>query len=108
METNFKGTKGELEILEYVNDLEIGTLQSTLICTLPSKTDEYLANAQLLVDAFDIRQQINFDLPELLKQRNEMFKMLRVLSIYSENEFIPQHRFEEIKQLIKESNKNKL
>lgn len=34
-------------------------------------------NAQLIVDAGNVRQQINFDLPELLRQRNEMLEMLK-------------------------------
>jgi hypothetical protein len=37
------------------------------------------ANANLIVDAFKVRQQINCELSELLEQRNEMLAMLEEL-----------------------------
>lgn len=39
--------------------------------------EEAQANAQLTADAFNVRQQINVDLPEILKQRNEMVQVLK-------------------------------
>jgi predicted Zn-dependent peptidase len=43
-------------------------------------TDEEMdANANLIVDAFKVRQAINCELSELLQQRNEMLAMLELL-----------------------------
>jgi len=79
----FKGTKGVFEVLEYINDLEVGKLDGTLICTLPTKTDEYLANANLMCDALNTIQKCNLLPSELLEQRNEILEILeRVLKIY--------------------------
>jgi hypothetical protein len=39
------------------------------------------ANANLIVDAFKVRQQINCELSELLEQRNEMLAMLERVSV---------------------------
>jgi hypothetical protein len=77
----FKGTRGEVEIL--INN-EIGLLITAMngnksICSVwnsDTLEEERQANANLIVDAFKVRQQINCELSELLQQRNEMLAML--------------------------------
>jgi len=72
--SKFKGTIGEIEITLHN---EVGTLLSSNgkgVLTLWGKNRQ--ANANLIVDAFKVRQQINCELSELLEQRNEMLEML--------------------------------
>jgi predicted Zn-dependent peptidase len=42
-------------------------------------SDTLEEDANLIVDAFKVRQQINCELSELLQQRNEMLAMLELL-----------------------------
>ena len=103
----FKGTRGEVKINV---DNEVGLLigsEKVAICTLWNhETKEIkLENANLIVDAFKVRQQINCELTELLEQRNEMLAMLEdvVLGIRGEV-FMPTSN--EIEQLIKKVKDN--
>lgn len=54
----FKGTKGKWEVLEYKNDLEIGNQLSTLVCSLPNKSEEYTANALLISKAPEMLEML--------------------------------------------------
>ena len=82
METNFKGTSGEVEVYGISSDLV-----ETYIDKKPFMDIEFLnlqsldwddnkivteANAQLITDAFNTRQQINCDLPEFLERYNKV------------------------------------
>lgn len=64
-----------------------------------STSIESQANAQLIADAGNVRQQISFDLPELLRQRDELLDVLE--SIENDNNCIPAWMWEKIKTTIK-------
>jgi hypothetical protein len=103
----FKGTRGEVFAccikakphFLFTNDGE------TTICAFTQKQDsgielpieEVQANANLIVDAFKVRQSINCELSELLEQRNEMLAMLENYDHYTKKE---------IEQLIKKVKDN--
>jgi len=75
MTQEFKGTRGEIEITLHN---EVGTLLSSNgkgVLTLWGKNRE--ANANLIVDAFKVRQQINCELSELLEQNNQNLILLK-------------------------------
>jgi hypothetical protein len=105
--SEFKGTRGEVEIL--INN-EIGLLITSMngnksICSVwnsDTLEEEVQANANLIVDAFKVRQQINCELSELLEQRNEMLAMLEKIL---EKDFDYDY-YKEIKQLIKKVKDN--
>jgi hypothetical protein len=95
----FKGTRGEVEIL--INN-EIGLLITAMngnksICSVWN-SDTLEEDANLIVDAFKVRQQINCELSELLEQRNEMLAMLE--------EVRKHYRSRELEQLIKKVKDN--
>jgi hypothetical protein len=74
----FKGTRGEVEIL--INN-EIGLLITAMngnksICSVWN-SDTLEEDANLIVDAFKVRQSINCELSELLEQRNEMLEFIQ-------------------------------
>lgn len=82
----FKGTKGVFnsnQFLENFNHLiftvEKGEMKDE-ICkvygTGENTPEEIKANVNLIIDAFNVRQKINFDLPELLYQRDHFLEML--------------------------------
>ena len=89
MKNNFKGTRGEvINSGGDNNSIDIVMPDDTTISIDRQSryTGEYVlsregmeSNAQLIVDAFNIRQQINFDLPELLEQRNKVVELLGLL-----------------------------
>lgn len=85
MKTNFKGTKGKtyLERHPFRKGEIIVNSQKSEICRINEANFEFQEeaeeNGRLIIDAFNVRQQINFDLPELLKQRNEMLEFLSSL-----------------------------
>lgn len=62
-----------------------------------SPDDIYEENIKLVTDAGNVRQKIDFDLPELLEQRNEL---LEVLSLIMKTENITNHCYDDIKKLI--------
>lgn len=101
METNFKGTRGKVKKhIEYdkkykqpVISIDVGNYDC--VATIWTGLDkgqeirkEDLANSQLIVDAFNIRQQINFDLPELLERYNELERWKKeASSVFSQIDF---------------------
>jgi hypothetical protein len=88
----FKGTRGEVKkrkfsarttifIQDGRNFIDVWGNGIALV------TDEEMdANANLIVDAFKVRQQINCELSELLEQRNEMLAMLENYDHYTNKE----------------------
>jgi len=91
METNFKGTTGEY--YSYFNgqyhevkreedhkdnriqNIHLMLYNDDVQSLVDSKECE--ANRDLIRDAFNVRQQINVDLPELLKQRDELLELVK-------------------------------
>jgi len=111
--SGFKGTRGEVGIL--INN-EVGLLITAnngnkSIATLwnDDVDNDTEANANLIVDAFKVRQQINCELSELLDQRNEMLAMLEVMVQEFDRENATEYEFQvcyKAKQLIKKVKKN--
>jgi hypothetical protein len=60
--------------------------------------EEMESNANLIVDAFKVRQQINCELSELLEQNNEMLAMLEECNLH--------YKSNKLKQLIKKVKDN--
>lgn len=84
METNFKGTRGEADFMSadrfgvpYIIHVDNETVFQ---CYNTKKGNDAKENVELVIDAFNIRQQINFDLPELLEQRNKAVELLEKLT----------------------------
>lgn len=80
--SEFKGSKGFVRYKNYnFNLIEISVGEKKVAevkkCVIDSELE---ANANLIVDAFKVRQQINCELSELLEQRNEMLEKLEYLS----------------------------
>jgi len=87
--SEFKGTRGKVYLSE--NKSAILTENNSLIVRVfDGKGNALLehkkqsqkiveTNANLIIDAFNVRQQINCELPELLEQKNEMLGMLELL-----------------------------
>lgn len=91
METNFKGTTGEY--YSYFNgqyhevkrkeDHQDNRIQSISLMLYNDDiqslvdSEECKANRDLIRDAFNVRQQINVDLPGLLKQRDELLEAVK-------------------------------
>jgi len=115
----FKGTIGEVKtspIIEYtkgVNTIEIyvdGNVKNpngVWICQvnaiIDEEKEEFEASANLIVDAFKVRQQINCELSELKEQRDEMLEMLERLKTHFG--LFPNDRID-IQQLIKKVKDN--
>jgi hypothetical protein len=104
----FKGTRGEVKkhknsvrttlfIQDGRNLIDVWGKGIALVTE-----EEMDANANLIVDAFKVRQQINCELSELLEQRNEMLAMLEKIL---EKDFDYDY-YKEIKQLIKKVKDN--
>ena len=82
----FKGTKGEAVLykLDHIGCINVsldghvgfGSFIEIWYHQFENGKIEAEANANLIVDAFKVRQQINCELSELLEQRNEMLAML--------------------------------
>lgn len=77
--SEFKGSKGNIKKDE--NLIFVDNYFQTHICKLVNVYNDEVtqANAELIVEAFDIRQQIPFSLTELKRQRDEMAEMLKEL-----------------------------
>jgi len=77
--SEFKGTEETVNIdanIIFADDY----FQSHIAKMSDAYNDEITeANANLIVDAFKVRQQINCELSELLEQRNEMLEVLEDL-----------------------------
>jgi hypothetical protein len=103
----FKGTRGEVKkhknsvrttlfIQDGRNLIDVWGKGIALVTE-----EEMDANANLIVDAFKVRQQINCELSELLEQRNEMLAMLEeILEAQESGEVFHSYKIE---QLIKEA-----
>jgi hypothetical protein len=84
----FKGTRGKV-FKEKLSNLSNGwiniKIENATITIYPynGRKDKTItnANANLIVDAFKVRQSINCELSELLEQRNEMLTMLKRVSV---------------------------
>jgi hypothetical protein len=84
----FKGTRGKV-FKEKLSNLSNGwiniKIENATITIYPynGRKDKTItnANANLIVDAFKVRQSINCELSELLEQRNEMLSMLKRVSV---------------------------
>jgi len=105
--SEFKGTIGGVEIK--INN-EVGLLigyDNIAICTLWNHETEEIkvANANLIIDAFKVRQQISCELSELLEQNKEMLAMLE--KIYYSND-INSTLYYEMIQLIKKVKGNEI
>lgn len=102
--SEFKGTRGEIEKIHVSNDrgdyfkVMCG---NTSICNITTRNDEQVKhNANLIVDAFKVRQQINCELSDLLEQRNKMLEMLeRIMVNYDKGT----QTYLECQKLIKQS-----
>lgn len=116
MENEFKGTKGKWVIKQDHPDGQIIGISAqnendsldwmSLTLFNAKSIEKQQANAQLIADAGNVRQQINFDLPELLKQRNEMLEMLgEIIHIFEDNNNSSDESdlLKKAKELIKES-----
>ena len=85
----FKGTKGEAVLYkpDHIGCINVsldghvgfGSFIEIWYHQFENGKIEAEANANLIVDAFKVRQQINCELSELLEQRNEMLAMLEEL-----------------------------
>lgn len=110
----FKGTRGNVNMMSgsIPNMIQIYATNENLemICKvykdgiLHNYDQDYEANANLIVDAFKVRQQINYELSELLEQRNEMLDALKVcyssLCTYGDHPIIEkqvEHIFKKVK-----------
>jgi len=108
--SEFKGTRGEV----FEQQRMIQT-KDEFICDIICLDGKLQANANLIVDAFKVRQQINCELLELLEQRNEMLAMLEKLAnlkyakdLYGKNDYyleVMPKTWKETEQLIKKVNK---
>jgi len=110
MKTNFKGTIGEVKakMLFCENDITKLVIENkekeiilvTDIAVNGKHSVEAVFNNALIADAFNIRQQINCDLPELLERYNEM---LEVLQNVLNNSKVPNDLFYIAKNVVKKS-----
>ena len=114
--SEFKGTKGNIQMMfggfstkkNIPNMIQIYATNENLemICKvykdeiLHNKNQDFEANANLIVDAFKVRQQINIELSELKEQRDEMLQMLEEVHYTLENEGFTETR-NNMQQLIK-------
>jgi len=93
----FKGTTEDLKIrISNEIGISIGS-DNESICTVWNH-EKKEANANLIIDAFKVRQQINCELSELLEQNKEMFEMLSV--ILEGKCDIPEWKKEKAKQIL--------
>jgi hypothetical protein len=114
--SEFKGTRGGIENNGGDNasiDIILSNNATISICRydrysteLVGTREEMESNANLIVDAFKVRQQINCELSELLEQRNEMLVLLsRCQDVI--NHYVNGHKLTlEIEQLIKKVKDN--
>lgn len=100
METNFKGTTGEMiqSGKNAVHKENVGCVALTF--QTYNEEDRRKYDAQLITDAFNVRQQINVDLPELLEQRNEMVEVLKSIVKFSNDTIIIDDEVEDFFQRI--------
>ena len=103
----FKGTKGQWYVskaYKTINDEKgFGIAQENGV----RNSKEWEANALLIAEAGNIRQQIPFSLTELKRQRDEMLEMLNsIVENYksgNEDNFIMSNLIDKSENLIKEA-----
>jgi hypothetical protein len=98
--SEFKGTRGEVDY-DKENQIvkkENGDWLSRLYYTNTVNEKECEHNANLIIDAFKVRQQINCELSDLLEQNKEMLAMLEEVRKF--------YRSRELEQLIKKIKDN--
>jgi hypothetical protein len=66
-----KGDGSKITIKQYPGGSDMASMQRT--------HERNVADAQLIVDAFTVRQQINCELPELVEDHTQMVKALRYI-----------------------------
>lgn len=95
--SEFKGTRGEVFTRDNT-DSDIISVEHGLIATCYNSSisffktitlEESLANRDLIVDAFKVRQQINCELSELLEMYKECFEL-----------FIPMDKWDEATEFL--------
>jgi len=109
----FKGTRGEAKFINNETYCEIScynhevsdrfTIVSSVCAINKYSRGSFEANANLIVDAFKVRQQINCELSDLLEQNKEM---LAVLERFIKNNMMSVTADEEAEQLIKKVKQN--
>jgi len=102
MENNWKGTRGKWTFFEK-QIMVRGDYHDEIICRT-KKSDESIHNEALIVDAGNVRQQIDCSLSELLEQRNELLKVFEDIENLVLNPETSQH----VKDIIEEVIENKL
>jgi hypothetical protein len=111
----FKGTKGKW----YVDEINTRRNKYNALCTSIRTNSDYgfaevfgedetaKANALLIAEAGNIRQQIPFSLTELKRQRDEMLEMLNSIAENyksgNEDNFIMSNLIDKSENLIKEA-----
>ena len=99
--SEFKGTTEEV-----INDYDFIAVASGNYAVAKVYTNAFISkeqqeqNANLIIDAFKVRQQINIELSELKEQRDEMLQMLEEVHYTLENEGFTETR-NNMQQLIK-------
>jgi len=90
--SEFKGSKGNIKKDE--NLIFVDNYFQTHICKLVNVYNDEVtqANAELIVEAFDIRQQIPFSLTELKRQRDEMVEMVKKMVKVSDDGYIETYK----------------
>ena len=87
MENNFKGTQKKVYALQFGSVMFIQDedyYEANNVLDIEDVGEEIVKeNTRLITDAFNIRQQINFDLPELLERYNELERWKKEASIVS-------------------------
>ena len=120
MENNFKGTQERLKLcaklMKNEHDVEYFTIdfENSKDCIdlyidkrgiRKNEISRTKADANLITDAFNIRQQINCDLPELLERYNESVRILQELvacrKINFQSSEFPNWKFEKAQQFLK-------
>lgn len=105
--SEFKGLEGEITFIEtdkVRNSISIGGNDSLIdVWNFGLTKEEHAELTTTITKALKIRQEINFDLIELLRQRNEMLEMLnKFLQLFSQSDMRPEDECHELAYEIKE------
>lgn len=89
MKTNFKGTKSSVKVIDCSDEFIIVQESDNIgECDIYTATfdgyyeHENKSNANLFRDALEIRQQIDFDLPELLERYKKLMYLSKDVVLY--------------------------
>lgn len=106
MDTNFKGTQGEVKYHEYNNSkilyrFAIHSSNGDSICKILRDDNDNpeveKANADLIVEAFNVRQQIPYSLTELKEKYDKAIKLLDMLD---DSAAIPSYLMEDYEEVM--------